>query len=122
VAAIAIVVALAVLWRVTSLTAFGGLGPIDSIRVMRAMKRNFTVEGWRDGTPEVRGEMLADALRKNRFRGRQIDEVVAALGPVTCRFEQDFFPCYAVVLNGQRYQLEMIAWRVVTDIDLTKSD
>ena len=120
--AIAIVVIVYIVWRVTSLTAYGGLGPIDSIRVMRAMKQNFTEQAWRGATPEVRGEMLADLLRNRRLRGRPGAEVIALLGEPTCYAAQDGFPCYVVMLNGQRYQFEMIAWRVVTDIDLSKVD
>lgn len=122
--AIAIVVTVYIFWRVTSLTAFGGLGPIDSIRVMRAMKQNFTAQGWRDGTQQVRGEMLAELLRNHRLRERPGAEVVAMLGQRNCPYTHDGFPCYVVVLNGDDYQLHLELEdrppHRIADIDLEK--
>jgi hypothetical protein len=86
----------------------GELGLLDSRVVKQHSRVRFDPEAWHAGDPATRGAMVADLLRRHRFRGRDRDSVAAFLGPSTCYAGQEYFNCFRLELGGRQYQLELI--------------
>src|SRR4051812_29641895 len=74
------------------------------------VRRNGTVAfdsaRWRGADEAERGRMLADLMRSRRFVGSRNDAVVQLLGPGTCYLGYGDEPCYPVILDGRRHQVE----------------
>lgn len=84
----------------------GDLGLFDSLVAIRHQGLPFDSGAWRSGSPDTRGQMLADLARGHRLVGVQSSAIVDLLGPSECYIDYDDQPCYHLAFDDAKRRLE----------------